>query len=242
MTEERFRATILINSGYTRKFIPILVAGVTLATIQFPSAAKSQPTFEPKVQDYARQETLTDGYSRLSDESLPFWGDESRANDIPYGRGEYGPDFGPTDQRQRPQEQQPLRVEPQAVVIDVAHRKSRAPTLKGHASFLLGLLILLICEAAIRSDPAAKGMSLTEGVGLNMKSLFQLRDIVRSLLVVVSAFTAPFFFVVGSIQLAKTFPSWIKWAKDNDEVGVAHFMFLVFYIWLQFVDPAGKLR
>lgn len=236
----RREGTVLLSNGYARKLVRVLVASVALATIYFPSAAESQPAFEARIQDYAKQETVTEGYSHLSDESLPFLGDESIAYEGPYANGKHFPHLDPRGRSQQPQESQPLRVEPQVVVFELANPKTRVPQLRGHAAFLLGLIILFICEAAIRSDPAAKGISLAKGVEQNAKSLLKLEDVGRSLLVVLTALFSPFLLVVGGVRLAKTFPAWIKWAKDNDEVGVAHFLFLFFYIWLQFLDPVGS--
>lgn len=141
----------------------------------------------------------------------------------------------PEAEKQKPA----VHVEQHVIVVEPEYRK--VPVLKGHGFFLMGLFILAMCLSAIRSDPAARGMNFFQGVEMNARSLVKFEDVARSLFVVLAAFSAPFFLAVGAKRLYTTLPSYLKWAKDNDEIGIAQLVLLVLYSWMFFMDPSGKL-
>ncbi|KAL8424706.1 hypothetical protein Efla_001283 [Eimeria flavescens] len=105
------------------------------------------------------------------------------------------------------EEQQAVEGEQQKTPLAGARQKS--PHLQGQEFFALGLVMLIFCLTAIRSDPAGTELSLMQGVKLNAASLLAMNDVIRSLFVVLTAATAPFFLISGGLRLARTLPSYV---------------------------------
>ncbi|KAL8433514.1 hypothetical protein ACSSS7_003805 [Eimeria intestinalis] len=170
---------------------------------------------------------------------------QQSASKHPSGKGAAADVFQEQQQQQREERMTVVptdELNQDNVPVIVVGGVKRTPTLRGHGFFLLGLMMLIFCLNAMRSDPAAKGLSFVEGVRLNANSLLKMEDVLRSLFVVLTAFTAPILLAVGMARLARTLPSYIRWAKDHDELNLSRLAIVFLYLCLFLLSPWGKLR
>ncbi|CDI77955.1 hypothetical protein, conserved [Eimeria praecox] len=173
----------------------------------------------------------------LTETSLNNLGDGTLSYRTETQEEEYIPLPHPTQQAPPPQ-QQPVHVERHVIVL--GEERPRVPVLRGRGFFIVGLLMLAMCLSAINSHPDSKSPGFLKGVSASAKNVAQLRDLARSLFVLLTAAAAPVLIVWGAKRLFKTLPAYLKWAKDNDEFGIGQLVIILLYTWMFFFDPTAK--
>lgn len=203
---------------------------LSLSPLIISTQAASIP--QPNADDFAFPdvyETQTNTNTFLGDSTLSF------SPHLDKTHNQYHPD---EEQEQEKQKQKlPILIEKHILVVEPEQRK--APILKGHGFFLMGLFFLALCFSMIRSDASLKEKSFFEGVDTTVQRLLDLKSVARGLLVLLSLSATPVFLAIGTAKLVRTLPSYVKWAKDNDELGLAELVLLTIYGFLFVLDSAA---
>ncbi|CDI78861.1 hypothetical protein, conserved [Eimeria acervulina] len=200
------------------------------------AAAANGTSIDDVANPYASLGAPTDtSHNQLGDGTLSYRADSLEEDYVPLG---HSTPHALQGNAPHLQDQQPVHVERHVIVL--GEERARVPVLRGRGFFILGLLMLAMCLSAINSHPDSKSAGFLKGVASSARNVVEFKDLMRSLFVLITALSAPLLIFWGARRLVKTLPAYLKWAKDNDEFGIAQFVIVLLYVWMFFFDPTGK--